>query len=163
MKLPIGGRALLTQREQGMHPARVWLLHGSDHTRKPRNAPCLCIGPDDDPARFDWSVVAGVPVHVVAREGYNDFVLRTLIAVARHAEPVVLHCIAMDEDWPHVQGKPYQADAAEVFFGARRDARWPHGWTDDLNRDYERRKWIYFRALAATVIGEVNSNERRCA
>lgn len=154
MKLPAGGRQLLTQREQGIDPPLVWVILSQDRARKPRNAPCLFVGPYDDPAAFDWSMLIGVPAHIVARGGWSEQVLTLIITIAAHAEPVVYHARAGADEWPWVDGQPYRADAADVLFGARNAGCWPPGWSDALNADYERRTRDYWRRRVVAVIGE---------
>lgn len=160
MKFPVGGRQLLTQREQGIHPRRVWVICSADRARKPRNAPCLFIGPDDDPVKFDWSVLTGVAAHIVARGGWCDQVLSLITSIAVHAEPVLVHARADADDWPWVEGKPYHAEASDVVFGARNAGCWPLGWSDALDADYARRKWEYWQRCYLAVIGEGGEDEQ---
>lgn len=161
MKFAVGGRQLLTQREQGIHPPRVWIICSADRARKPRNAPCLFIAPYDDPDKFDWSVLTGVPAHIVARGGWCDQVLKLITNIAAHAEPVTVHARADAEDWPWEKGQPYRAEASDVVFGARSAGCWPPGWSDALDADYERRKWAYWQRCFSAAIGEGGEDEYR--
>jgi hypothetical protein len=66
--LPPFGRELARSRDQSHHPARVWVIVGNDWGRRPQDAPSLCVEADHPPASYDWSVLAGLAVHVVRRD-----------------------------------------------------------------------------------------------
>ena len=85
--LPPFGRALLTQRQRGQHPERVWIIYGRDcWERRPTDAPVLCVPDDYAPGRYDWSLLAGLPADIVWRDG--GFIHALAAEVAQFAAPV---------------------------------------------------------------------------
>lgn len=151
-KLPAYGRDLITLRDAGQHPDRVWVLVGDDWSRRPVNAPSLCIKTADRAEGFDWSICAGLPVHVVDRCGD---VLGVAAAVARYAAPVVVHWIYGEEDWPAPLGGKGQADVTVLMWSLRERVksgfRFTCGWSDDLDADYRARCATYSEVLRSDV------------
>ena len=147
-KLPAYGRDLITKRDAGQHPDRVWVLVGDDWSRRPVNAPALCIKSADPAAGFDWSICTGLPVHVVDRGGD---VAAVAAAVARFAAPVVVHWLYGEEDWPAAPGSKGQADVSLVMWSLRERVksgfRYTCGWSDELDAEYRARRDAYSDAL----------------
>jgi hypothetical protein len=154
IRLPAGGRELLHARERGEHPARVFVIFGEDWGRRPTHAPSVCIGAPWRPGETDWSVLAGVPAHVVLRgTGLAPALerLRTseLIAeIARAAAPVVVHFIAGEDWWPYEAGQAYQVDAAEWLHVERSRPELASLWNAAACADYEARVREYLTTLA---------------
>ena len=130
------------------------MIVGNDWGRRPHDAPSLCVEASYRPRSYDWSLLIGLPVHVVRRGGAGFEQVTGEIAV--HAAPVVVHWLAGPEDWPYRSGAPAQADIADMAFAARTvvDERWtwPGWWSEALEVDYQRRRQRYLRALALDVI-----------
>lgn len=163
MKLPKGGASLLVQREQGVHPSHVYVIHGADHSRKPRDVPCLCISPDEDPRKFDWSVVYMLPVRIVAREGLHDHVSVLTVLLAEIAARLTIYWVDADGDaWPGWQGRAASSDAADFLFFMRVvNGRWPAGWSDELQAAYLARKQRYLRAQYDDFLASTENVEAR--
>jgi len=160
-RLPAYGRALAQARDRGEHPARVWIIVGSDWGRRPRDAPSLCVSPWYRAGDMDWHLVAGVAVDVVERERSDAADIGELVGdVARHAAPVRLCWVATEPDWPMPAGLPVTTDAAELAFASRAwdDVagrwRWPPWWSDRLERDYRARARAYRLAIVEDLIGQ---------
>jgi hypothetical protein len=133
-------------REQGEHPARVWVLWGDDWGRRPSGA--LCVSPRDPD--LDWACCLGLPVHLVARCGEDFAAVAAQIAVS--AAPVICHWPAATwDDWLYwaADGRRAQADIADLADAARGWSiqSWPTWWSDDLERDYRARRELYLEAL----------------
>jgi len=154
-RLPPFGRELARRRDRGDHPPRVWVIVGDDWGRRPHDGPSLCVPASYQPKSYEWSVLAGLPVHVV-RRGEAAFE-RIAGEIAVHAAPVVVHWIAGVDEWPYFAGAPAQEDVSDMAFALRKpvDGRWtwPDWWSDALDADYQRRRQRYLRALVVDVLG----------
>ena len=149
-RLPAFGRALARSRDRGDHPPRIWVIVGNDWGRRPHDAPSLCVAADTRPGIYDWSVLTGLPVHVVRRGEARFAWVAGEIAV--HAAPVIAHWVAGPDEWPYAPGAPAQEDVADMAFAWRRPVggqwTWPEWWNEALEVDYHRRRQRYLRALA---------------
>jgi hypothetical protein len=153
-RLPPFGRELARRRDRGDHPPRVWVIVGDDWGRRPPDGPSLCVPASYQPKSYDWSVLAGLPVHLVRRGEASFGWVAGEIAV--HAAPVVAHWEAGLDEWPYAPGAHAQEDVADMAFALRRpvDGRWtwPVWWSDVLDGDYQRRRQRYLRALALDLM-----------
>lgn len=148
MKLPAYGRDLLNQRLADRHPARVWIIYGDDWGRRPVGVPSLCVGTDWMPGTIDWYPIAGVPAHVVYREGPH--VEELAGEIAGLAAPVILHYQTHEFSAGLVRA---QEDVSDVAWGLRRPIEggfaWPAWWSDEQDADYAARRSAYLQAVIA--------------
>lgn len=93
MKLPPFAKQLLSERNAGRHPERIIVLFGDDWRQRPPSS--ICVKPVDySPGVFDWSICAGVPVHVVEQsrvEVAERAAFRLASEIAEHTAPVYFH------------------------------------------------------------------------
>ncbi len=107
----------------------------------------LRVESDYQPHRFDWSLLAGVPVHVVLRSGAGNG-LRLAAEIASITAPVVLHSLTSANDWANPSGQPAQADLGEIMLAERaRLGSWPTYWSERSQADYIIRRERYRAAL----------------
>ncbi len=153
-KLPAYGRQLKRQRDSGQHPDRVWVLCGDDWGRRPRNEVSLCVEAGYRVGTYDWSLVAGVPVHVVER-GDVDAV-RLAAEIARFATSVTIHWRAGPDEVFCQAGRARQEDISDIAWCQRQQVdgvlRWPDWWSDTLESEYRARRKAWHRALVEDLV-----------
>lgn len=129
---------LLYRRE---YPEYVVVYYGRDWQRRPQRVPSVCVGADYLPGQYDWSVLAGLRVHVVIHCGDQQFALVAEIASLTAPVLVVPTGNAIDE--------PGQRRADDYLFVVRGDPMLSTLWSADIEADYVTRENAYYLALAA--------------
>lgn len=166
MKHAAFARALVTARDRGQHPERVWVLAGDDWTPPSMpNGAVIALRASDDPEGIHWWPLAGLPVHIAWRGHPRWWCLACLIA--RHTAPVVLHpspyaalplALAQGghatEESPAVDWSmslsPYDVQALFPLWGTlRADA--PSDWARTDEEDYRARRaaWLVEHTASA--------------
>lgn len=155
-RLPAYGRELQHARERWRGPPinRVLVIIGRDWGRLPADEFCVCASPDHPPEYYDWSVLAGLPVDVVARDGTD--IEPYAGKIGEWGAPVRLHWLLSEPDWPVPMGR-YQVDIAEAAFCRRvfsesGAGRWPDWWSDSRDRQYAARKLAWQASQAADTL-----------
>ena len=155
-RLPAGGRNLRAARERYNAPAieRVWVIVGADWGRLPPDDFVLCVNPEAAPDSYDFTILAGLPVDVVSRDGAE--IEPFAGEIAHCTAPVRLHWLLGEPDWPIPIG-PHREDVADVAFCQRKlskaGATWPSWWSDTRDKEYGARKRAYLASQAADAIG----------
>lgn len=152
-KLPAYGRDLKRARNAGQHPDRVWVLCGDDWNRRPQNEPSVCVEPDYRLDHYDWSIMAGLPVHVVERGDVSTVRLAAEIAI--YAAPVVVHWRSIEDDVDAIAGRPLAQDIETIAFCHRKAVDgvidWPEWWPAMLRDSYKQRREAWYSALLSEV------------
>lgn len=137
-RYPAFGRQLYHARARGQHPPRAWVIYGEHcFARRPAGAPSLCVDLDYRSHTLDWSILVGLPAHVVWRDGER---IRELVAeVAYFAAPVTVHFISAGL-WPYAPGQAVQMPAEDFLYCAAIDGSL---WSPALEADYlaRTREW----------------------
>jgi len=136
--LPPYAKALQRERDQGRHPWEVFVAYSRTWRVRLGESlePYLFVPADDyQPGTYEFSVLAGLPVHLVLFE-QDDRVAALAAEIGRYAAPVLLYYRAGD-------GRLSQRELAEWLFCQRWvDAQgwhWPVGWNDALDLAYAER------------------------
>lgn len=132
-------RDLLYRRE---YPEYVVVYYGHDWKRRPQHVPSVCVGVDYAPFVYDWSVLAGLRVHVVVDCGAQHFALVAEIAAVTAPVLVVPTGKAIDEP-----GR--RADEYLFCASGRCDATLAALWSPEIEADYIEREAAYYLAMAA--------------
>lgn len=147
MKLPAHGRSLFDARSAGRHPDRAVVIYGDDW-RYEGEHPHVAVKPGEYARhRYDWRILAGLPVDVVDRSAYcraesdqeqiidGCWAFYWLAAeVARWACPVRL----LVPEWGEASRLGLdQIDA--VALGLKQGPQSPPWWPEEIKQDYGRR------------------------
>lgn len=166
MRLPAYGRPLLEARRAGDHPARVLFVFG-DYWKAESPHPKLALKPGDyAPRRFDFRLVAGVPVDVLERsdgalhQGTPKY-LWLAGELARWACEVTLRVPyalyrGQAESDRTVTDAGMLARCQRRYDAAKRAFVWPAWWNEDLDCAYgeQGKRWYGERfALVAGLVG----------
>jgi len=142
-------RKLLRARERGDHPARVWVLYGEDYGKA--SAPAIAVGTDYAPGRYDWSVLAGVPVHIALRAD-TEYGLRLAAEIGELAATVILHWISDPDEYLTQRRQFGQVELSEAMAAERdRLGSWPEYWSEQYQNGYITRREQYRAALILDV------------
>lgn len=69
-KTPPYGKELLSARDRGECPDRVFVVYGKNCWRsRPEGGHSICVPADYSPAMYDWECVAGLPVELLWLDG----------------------------------------------------------------------------------------------
>lgn len=148
LKLPPYGRAVMEARDGGdLELVRVF--YGTDCWQHAKdNAPALCVPAQDyEAGKYDWTLVAGLPVEMVWLDG--DKAQELAAELAAQAAPVT------------VTANGRQRTVTDFLFTAL-GLLPPALWSVEKEADYERRERLYNRFLAADLgILELTDDDRR--
>lgn len=140
-KPPAYTRALRDLLDRREYPEYVVVYYGHDWKRRPKHVPSVCVGADYAPFVYDWSVLAGLRVHLVIDCGVQHFALVAELAAVTAPVLVAPTGSAIDE--------PGQRRADEYLFCASGDATLAALWSAEIEADYVEREAAYYLAMAA--------------
>lgn len=137
-KLPAYGKALLSERRAGNHPAAVQVIVGRPWQAELAGVPVLALAAEDwAPGRFDWTPCAGVAVEVIDRgmERWQDLA-QLAGEIARVAAPVMVRS-------PFLASGRAEVSELAWCLSAEGRGQWPAWWGANVQGDYDRR-WARF-------------------
>lgn len=148
MRLPAYGRQFKTLLDSGQWPDRAFVIWGDDWQRLPDRW-FVCLKPGEfQPKTMDFSMMAGLRVDIVDREGGDGAGLLQMAAeIGRVAAQVFIH-FAGD--------KPVRRELSELFYCLRKPCNgvwaWPEGWSAVDDAAYNARFWQFLQDMADDLL-----------